>query len=103
MNKKGFKQASSVAGYILLIVTLMANGNYWFGKDDRGMLAPLLAVTVLSVSVLVCTLLVMAEPYKLFMAKKGSEALELVVSTTKWLVFYLLVLIVGIFVSGMIW
>lgn len=103
MNKKGLKQASSVAGYILLVVTVMANGNYWFGKDDRGMLAPLLAVTVLSVSVLVCTLLVMAEPYRLFMAKKGSEALELVIATTKWLVVYLFVLILGIIVSGLVW
>lgn len=103
MNKKGLKQASSVAGYILLVVTVMANGNYWFGEDDRGMLAPLLALTVLSVSVLVCALLVLAEPYKLFMAKKGNEALELVIATTKWLVVYLLILIVGIIVSGLIW
>lgn len=103
MNKKGFIQASSVAGYILLVVTVMANGNYWFGEDDRGMLAPLLAVTVLSVSVLVCTLLVMAEPYRFFIAKKGSDALDLVIATTKWLIMYLLLLIVGIVVSGMIW
>ncbi len=103
MNKKGLKQASSVAGYILLVVTVMANGNYWFGEDDRGMLAPLLALTVLSVSVLVCALLVLAEPYKLFMAKKGNEALDLVISTTKWLVAYLFVLILGIIVSGLIW
>lgn len=103
MNKKGLKQASSVAGYILLVVTVMANGNSWFGEDDRGMLAPLLALTMLSVSVLVCALLVLAEPYKLFVAKKGNEALELVISTTKWLIAYLLFLIVGIIVSGMIW
>lgn len=103
MNKKGLMQASSVAGYILLVVTVMTNGNYWFGEDDRGMLAPLLALTVLSVSVLVCTLLVFAEPYRLFVAKKGSEALELVVSTTKWLVVYLVILIAGIIVTGMIW
>ncbi len=101
MNKKGLKQATSVAGYILLVVTVMANGNYWFGEDDRGMLAPLLALSVLSVSVLVCTLLVLAEPYKLFMAKKGNEALELVISTTKWLVMYLLILIAVIVISGM--
>lgn len=103
MNKSGLKQATSVAGYILLVVTVMANGNYWFGEDDRGMLAPLLALSVLSVSVLVCALLVLAEPYKLFMAKKGNEALDLVISTTKWLVAYLFVLILGIIVSGLIW
>ncbi len=103
MNKNGLKQATNVAGYILLVVMVMANGNYWFGEDDRGMLAPLLALTVLSVSVLVCALLVLAEPYKLFMAKKGNEALELVISTTKWLVVYLFVLILGIVVSGLIW
>lgn len=103
MNKKGLVQASSVAGYILLVVAVMANGNYWFGEDDRGILAPLLAVTVLSVSVLVCTLLVLAEPYRLFIAKRGNEALELVIATTKWLVVYLILLIVGIIVSGMIW
>lgn len=103
MNKKGFKQATSIAGYIILVVTVMANGNYWFGEDDRGILAPLLALSVLSVSVLVCTLLVFAEPYRLFVAKKGSEALELVISTTKWLVMYLLILVAGIIVTGMIW
>lgn len=103
MSKNGLKQATSVAGYILLVVAVMANGKYWFGGDDRGMLAPLLALTVLSVSVLVCALLVLAEPYRLFMAKKGSEALELVIATTKWLVVYLFVLILGIIVSGLVW
>ena len=67
------------------------------------MLAPLLVLTVLSVSVLVCALFVLAEPYKLFMAKKGNETLDLVISTTKWLVAYLFVLILGIIVSGLIW
>lgn len=96
MYKKGLIQASSVAGYILLIVTLMSNSRYWYGEDDRGMLAPLLAVLVFSVSVLVCALLVLAEPYKLFILKKESEALLLIVATAKWLVVYLLFLIIGI-------
>lgn len=98
MNKKGFKQASSVAGYILLVVTVMANGNAWYGEDDRGMLAPLLALSVLSVSVLTCTLLVFAKPYRLFIDKKGGEALDLVIATTKWLMAYVLMLILGIII-----
>lgn len=92
------RQATGVVGYILLVVTVMSNARYWFGEDDRGILAPLLAITVFSVSVLVCTLLVLAEPYKLFIAKKGSEALSLVIATTKWMIVYLILLITGILI-----
>lgn len=96
MNKNGLAQATGVAGYILLVATLMGNARYWFGEDDRGILAPVLMLMVLAVSVLVCTLLVGAEPYKLFVAKKGKEALALVVATTKWLIVYLILLIIGV-------
>lgn len=91
--KEGFTQASLIALYIALIATLMGNGEKLFGKFDNEVIAATMMLSLLSVSVLICALLVLGKPYKLFIENKGTEALNLVVATTKWLlVFVLLVM-----------
>lgn len=89
MVMEGFWQALRVAVYMSLVSTVMSHGNEWFGKVDQTV-GPIMFLLLFGVSVLVCALLVFAKPYKLFTEKKGTEALELVIATTKWLAVFLL-------------
>lgn len=67
----------------------MSNMERWSDKFNE-YTAPVFMLMMLSVSVLICTIIVLAEPYRLFLDKKGNEALELVVATAKWMVGYLI-------------
>lgn len=92
--QKGLVAASGVAGYIVLISLFFYHGNRWFGKEDN-LLSPIVALSLFVVSALTCALIVLAEPYRLFVDNKGKDALTLVIWTTKWLAVFLGVAIVG--------
>ena len=92
MKKGGFLQALGVAAYCTAIGVFFWQANVLIGNP--GIFAPILMLTLLSFSVLVCGLLVFYKPYKLFFGGKKNEAIDLVLSTTVWLfVFFVIVLI----------
>lgn len=97
MNKTGWLQATKLAGYIGIVVGVLGSGEKIFGKFNQYTGFGLMLL-LLSVSVLVCAILVFAEPYRLFMAKKGREALALVVGTTKWLLLYTVMMMIALLI-----
>lgn len=96
LAKRGMKSAAGVITYIALVATFMNNAERWFGKMDNNVLAPVLFLSLLSTSVLICALLVLSGPYQLFVDKKGKEALALVMWTAKWLAAFVVLVVVGL-------
>ena len=89
IKKIAFLQAIGLAIYISLVGTFMYNGNRWFPVNN--FLGPIFVLTLLSVSVLVCGFLSMGYPIYLFWEKKQRlEAMKLVGLTTKWLILFLI-------------
>ncbi len=97
MQKRGMIQATKIAAYIGFVVAILGSGERIFGKFNQFTGFGLMLL-LLSVSVLVCALLVFAEPYRLFVAKKGTEALALVIATTKWLMIYIFLMMLGLLI-----
>lgn len=83
-SRDGLVPALGVVGYVAIFTVFI---NY-VGKEMAGpdpWWAPMLFLTLLSFSVLVCSLIVFYRPILLFLDKRGKEALNLVLATTKWL------------------
>lgn len=87
----GILQALGVSLYCTTIGTIMQNGDKFFGKQDT-FITPIFVLTMFSVSVLVCALLVFKKPYELFFEGKKKEAVNVVVYTTISLLFILAIL-----------
>ncbi len=74
----------------------MWKGNEIFGKVDS-YLGPVAVLVMLSVSVLICGLIVFYKPYKLFFAGKKKEAAQSVIFTAVFLFAILLFFLSGMF------
>ena len=96
--KSGFFQALGIVIYCGLVGLIFWRGNQWFGKMNN-YLGPVLVLTLLSVSVLVCGLLAFGYPVMLFWdEKKTKDALKLVGYTAAWLLgFIFLILTILLF------
>jgi hypothetical protein len=101
LKKKGLLQATGVAVYCLLVGLFFFNANALLGQTNI-FLTQVTILVLLSVSVLICGLLVFYLPYKLFFDKKRKEAADLVLFTTGFLFLYLIafLLLSYIFRSG---
>ena len=89
--KLGLIQAIGVTIYCGLVGSVMQNGSKLFGQKDNFM-TPVFVLIMLSVSVLICGLLVIKKPYELFFDGKKKEAINVVVYTAVSLFFILLFL-----------
>jgi len=69
----------------------MWKGDEIFGRVDS-FIGPIAVLVMLSVSALICGLIVFYRPYKLFFANKKEEAVNVVVSTAISLFVILLIL-----------
>lgn len=85
IKKNGFLQALGVTAYCSLVGLLFWQGNHLFPKVNP-YFGPVMMLLLLSVSVLVCGLLVFYKPYRLFFAGKKKDAINLVLSTALWLI-----------------
>ena len=89
----GFLQAISIFLYCALVGVLLWKGEVLFGPVPN-FTAPLLALSLLVTSVIVCALLAFGYPVYLFWDKKEIKgALELVGYTALWLVLLIIVLL----------
>jgi hypothetical protein len=96
--KIGLLQAAGLIGYISLVATMMQNGERLFGQMDN-IAGPVVFLTLFSFSVLVCALITLAYPFKLFwIKKKPLEALRLVGYTALFLLFFILAMIAWILI-----
>lgn len=96
-KKHGFLQALGVSFYIFLIGLFINNGEKLVGNIDLPF-GPILMLLLLSVSVLICAILVLYKPYKLFIDGKKKEALEVVLSTAVSLFGFLVLFLVGLMI-----
>ena len=92
-SREGFVPAGGLVAYVGIVAIVLSHGNDWF-RGIPPYAAIVLMLSLLSFSVLVCALIVLSGPYQLFVAKKGKEALALVVSTAAWLAMFVALIIV---------
>lgn len=98
-SKDGLIQALGVVGYVGLFTVFINYASKEMAGPDPWW-APMLFLTLLCFSVLVCSLIVFYRPIKLALDKRGKEALQLVISTTKWLgMIVALIVILAMLVS----
>ena len=88
-----FLSATSISLYMFLISLILANGSKLFGPL-KGFMGPLIFLTLLGISVLVCGFLTLSFPFYVFWIKKDlPKALRILGFTTFWLfvffIFYL--------------
>lgn len=88
-----FLQALGLVVYCSLVGLLFWRGNKWFGTPHT-FLGPSLFLVLFVVSALISALLILGYPFVLFWEKKQTiKALKLVVCTTAWLIFFILLAI----------
>lgn len=87
----GFLQAFGLTAYCGLIGLVVSNGNTWFGPLGTPF-GPVLVLSLLVVSVLICALIAGGYPFLVFWNKKNTkEALTLVAYTAGWLLVFVLI------------
>lgn len=89
-RKQGLLQALGVFFYCSLVGIIFWKGNYIFGEMSP-YFGPLAILLLFSSSVLICAVIVLYKPYKLFIAGERKEALGTVISTAVWLFVLFLV------------
>lgn len=92
-DKEGMIQAAQVFAYVGLFTIFISNGEAMFPNLNRTF-GPLMMITLFCFSVLACGLMVFYKPYMLFVDKKGKDAMQLVLYTTKWLGIFALLTII---------
>lgn len=88
-----FLQALGLTLYCGLVGLVMLNGNTWFGQMNY--LGPVLVLSLLVVSVLICALIAGGYPFLIFWDKKNTkEALRLIAYTAGWLLLFVVLVMV---------
>lgn len=88
--KASLLQALGLISYISLVATIFWKGSSWFGNINN-YFGPLLMLSLLSVSVLVCGLVTLSYPFILWQKeKKPKLALKVVMYTAFWIVGFIL-------------
>ena len=91
----GLLQALGLASYISLIAVFIQNAIKWFGPLNN-FTGPIIMLTLLSLSVLICGFIALGYPIKLFFVKKQPQkAIKVVAFTALFLLIFL-----GLFIAG---
>ena len=85
----GLAQALGVAFYCSLVGLIFWKGDEIFGKMSN-YFGPVASLLLLSVSILICALVVFYKPYILFFDNNKKRAIDLVLATTIWLFAFFL-------------
>lgn len=92
MKVKALLQALGVSMYCGVVGFVVYNSKQLFGDaNGPSFLDPIAFLMLFCVSALTCALIVFYEPYKLFISKKGKEAVDLVAQTAAWLFLFAVV------------
>lgn len=92
----GFLQALGLVTYISVVALVIQNAMKWFGPFNN-FTGPIISLTLLSVSVLICGFISLGYPIKLFFIKKEyQKALKIVGFTTLFLGIFLVLLITAV-------
>jgi hypothetical protein len=96
LKKTAFLQAFGLVSYCALVGLIFWKGEELFGRMNN-YVGPVLLLSLLSVSVLICALIVLGYPFILFWEdKKPKEAVRLVGYTTGWLAFFVIFIMIGL-------
>lgn len=95
--KTGFLQALGVTAYCAIIGLIFWQGNNIFGKLPN-FFGPVVFIMLFSTSALICGLLVFYKPYKLFLAGKKKEAVDVVVTTAISLFIVMVLFFTGLII-----
>lgn len=91
-----FASAVGISLYMFLVSLLLSNGNQVFGSV-KGFIGPLIFLTLLGVSILICGFLTLAFPFYLFWTKKNlPKALNVLGLTTFWMILFFLLYVASI-------
>ena len=94
-----FLQAVGLVVYCGLVGLIFWKGNQWF--TPPGYLGPVMVLTLLVVSALICALIAGGYPFLLFWEKKETRvALRLVGYTVAWLIFFFLLILLLLVASN---
>lgn len=91
----GLLQALGVVSYITLVATFIENVGRWFRPEDT-FSGPILFLTLFSTSVLVCGLLALGYPVRLFWIEKKPKAAIAIVG---YMALFLVIFVLGLIVS----
>jgi hypothetical protein len=95
-----FFQALGLTAYCALIVIVLFNGQIWFNKIPE-YFAPLIMLITLSTSALICGLITLSLPFRMFfIEKQPKKAIKLVSFTVIFLVLFLLLFVIGNLLFG---
>lgn len=93
--KTALFQALGLTAYCGLIGTFLSFGENWFNNIPE-FLAPLIMLVLLSTSALICGLITLSIPLKIFFTdKQPKKAIKLVFYTVLFLLFFVFLFIVG--------
>lgn len=99
MQKQSFLHALGTLIYIVLVATLMQNGDKIFGEMDN-FLGPIAFLLLFTLSAIVVGGLILIKPLALYLDGKKKEALSLLLMTIGWLAgFTIISLIIAAFLK----
>lgn len=84
MKKSAFVNALGTLAYIMVVATIMQNGDRLFGEMDN-FLGPIAFLLLFVLSAIVVGSLVLGKPLTLYLDGKKKEAVQLFLSTATWL------------------
>ncbi|MFA6963502.1 MAG: hypothetical protein WC227_02190 [Patescibacteria group bacterium] len=84
LNKNGFLNAFGILVYVVLVATLMQNGDRLFGQADN-FVSPIAFLLLFSLSATIVGGLMLGKPLMLYFDGKKKEAVSLFLATSGWL------------------
>lgn len=97
LRREGLFQALGITAYCALIAVFFNYGESILGDIPR-FIGPIIMLLLFCTSVLVCGVLTFLKPYKLFVAGKTKEALEVVATTVIFLFSFLAIFFLGVLI-----
>ena len=91
IKSRGFIQAILLTSYCFSIGLFFLKIPVLFA--EKTFLGPVVFLILFCTSALICSIIVFAVPFQLFLKNKGNEALEVIVSTTVWTSIILVLLL----------
>lgn len=90
LYKWSFVHSLGILVYIVMVASLMTNGNKWFGEKDN-FVSPIAFLLLFTLSAIVVSLLGLGKPIMLYLDGKKKEAVILVSLTAGWLFVFTII------------